>query len=139
MRPSCTHGICDQRGASVGAAVVSGCGFRDVCYQEGHVESIREVASDLQAARRGAEEMTTKSAGREVKISEWNLKMQLFTEKAERAGDLQNHLNDKTKELESPERHWEAKESALKEKICNEGSDEVKLKAARAAIDHLRV
>lgn len=79
-------------------------GFAVPATGKGQVESIRDVGSDLQAVRRGAEEMTAKSAEREVRFSKRNLKLQLLSESAVRAGHLQKHFDSRTKELESAER-----------------------------------
>lgn len=84
----CAHWGCDREGACVSAAVDPGRRSENACYRKMYVELLRDLARDLQPVRRRADATTQKLADRVARLSTLELKAQLLTEKAERAGDL---------------------------------------------------
>lgn len=56
--------------------------------QEGCIKLTQELASDLQALRRGPEATTENLEGREAKLTGLDLNVQLLTENAGSNGDL---------------------------------------------------
>lgn len=65
-----------------------------------YVGLIRDLAGDLQAFPRRAEDTTEKGKEPKAKVSELGLEVQLLTEEAGHAGDLQKLSETKTNELE---------------------------------------
>lgn len=99
-----------------------------------YVNPPRDLAGDIQATRRCTEATTARLAEREEKLRELDSKVQLFAEKARRAGEVQKRLDIKTKEQELVKRDLEAKELVVEERCSNKITLKMELKTARAVI-----
>lgn len=114
--------------------LIQAVGYAMPVSKKGYAGLIWYHASDLQSVRGGAEASTAKFVERKAELCELVLKSQLLAEKGGRIGELEKLLDANTKRLELFKMDLEAKEPVLKDQSRNNGTLEVELKAARAAI-----
>lgn len=77
--------------------------------QKAYMGPILNLASELQAVRRGAEAATAKFVQQEAKLSKQVLKIQQFNEEGGRVEDLHKRLDAKTKKVRLVKKDLEAK------------------------------
>lgn len=69
--------------------------------KKGYVKLLHSFATEAQKARYEFQATSRESGGQKEKVEEWQLKVQLLTEAAEKGADLQKRMSDKEIELAS--------------------------------------